>query len=193
MQSPPEPWINYPEIWKTQASFMSWVRGGVRSGLWKRHPVKLEFLKESMILVKNTNTRSMKRFPMVKAAVCAICGNVTPQKDVEVDHIIGNHSLKSMDDLRSFVEAMIFVKKEDLQLVCKSCHKVKTLSERSGISFEEALTEKELIAIFKEKRDKQWLKDRGITPGATIAVRKDQIRKKLLEEKNGSQEVDNSP
>ena len=177
------PWEEYPHIWKTQAAFMSWVRGGIRGGLWKKHPIKLEFLKENMIMVPNTNPRSMKRFPFVKAARCALCKRTTPQKDVEVDHLTGNHSLRSMDDLRAFVEAMLFVTKDDLQLVCKPCHKVKSYAEKEGISFELAFATKEAIAIQKTKKDSTWLKERGIIPASSAPKRRIQIIQQLMEEK----------
>ena len=176
------PWEIYPEIWKTQAAFMSWVRGGIRGGLWKKHPVKLEFLKENMELVPNTNPRSMKRFPKVKAARCALCQQITPQKDIEVDHLTGNHALRSMDDLRAFIEAMIMVTKEDLQLVCKPCHKVKSYAEKQSISFEHAQAEKLAISLIKEKKDVQWLKDRGIVPESSAPKRRTQIVNQAKEE-----------
>src|SRR5690554_2980734 len=112
------PWENYPEIWKTQAAFMAWVRGGIRRGLWEKHPVKLNFSKSQTFPMKNDNPRSMKRFPTVNGSKCAICEGVFKSSETQVDHIHGNHSLKNMDDLRTFIEAMIMVKEEDLQVVC---------------------------------------------------------------------------
>lgn len=177
------PWIEYPEIWSTQAKFMSWVRGGIRLGLWKKHPVKLEFLKESTVLMVNTNPRSMTRFPKVKAVVCALCKQTVKASEAEVDHIHGNHSLKSLDDLRKFTESMIIVKKSDLQIACKPCHKVKSYSEREGISFEHAKAIKQAIEICSTKQDKAFLTDRGITPATSAAKRRTQIESYLKEGK----------
>lgn len=158
---------------------MSWVRGGVRLGLWKRHPVKLEFLKASTTQVVNLNPRSMKRFPMVKAVTCALCKQVVKAAEAEVDHIHGNHSLKSMDDLRSFVESMIVVKMSDLQIACKPCHKIKSYSEREGISFEHAKAIKQAIEICKAKQDKKFLIERGIKPAASAPGRRTQVENVL--------------
>jgi 5-methylcytosine-specific restriction endonuclease McrA len=177
-----QPWIEYPHIWNTQAKFMSWVRGGVRLGLWKQHPVKLEFLKASTTLIVNTNPRSMKRFPMVKAVTCALCKETVKASEAEVDHIRGNHSLKSMDDLRSFIESMIIVKMSDLQIACKPCHKIKSYSEREGISFEHARAIKRAIEICKNKQDKQFLIERGIKPANSAAGRRTQVEVVLKEE-----------
>lgn len=177
-----EPWVEYPHIWDTQAKFMSWVRGGVRLGLWKKHPVKLEFLKSSTVLIENTNPRSMKRFPMVKAVKCALCGETVKAADAEVDHIHGNHSLKSMEDLRTFIESMIMVKVSDLQMACKPCHKIKSYSEREGISFEHARAIKKAIEICKAKQDKQFLIDRGIKPASSTSGRRKQVEEVLKEQ-----------
>lgn len=177
-----EPWIEYPHIWDTQAKFMTWVRGGIRLGLWKQHPVKLEFMKESTVLIKNTNPRSMKRFPMVKAVKCALCGETVKACDAEVDHIHGNHSLRSMEDLRTFIESMILVKVDDLQMACKPCHKIKSYSEREGISFEHARAIKKAIEICKAKQDKQFLVERGIKPASSAARRRTQVEDVLKAE-----------
>lgn len=170
-----EPWTEHKNIWPTEAKFMSWVRGGIRAGLWKKHPVKLEFLKKHTIMMVNTNPRSMKRFPLVKGGRCALCGALHSMKDIEVDHLTGNHSLRSMDDLRAFIEAMIMVRFEDLQLVCKSCHKIKSHAEKQGISFEEARQEKLAILLIKEKKEVAWLKERDIIPASSAPKRRQQI------------------
>lgn len=182
------PWEESPHIWKTKAAFMSWVRGGIRRGLWEKHPVKLEYMGEQTFKIVNTNPRSMKAHPMVNASRCAICGvveKITVEKKnyFEVDHMTGNHSLRSMDDLRAFVEAMLFVTKADLQIVCKPCHKVKSYAEKEGISFELAFATKEAIAIQKDKKDSTWLKDAGIMPASSAPKRRAQIIDKLMEEK----------
>lgn len=175
------PWIEHSGIWSTQAKFMAWVRGGIRAGLWKKHPVKLEFLKKHTVMIENTNPRSKKRFPLVKGARCVLCGELHGQADIEVDHKSGNHALRSMDDLRAFIEAMIMVNFDSLQLVCKGCHRIKTYAEKQGISFEDARAEKHAIQICKEKKDLQWLKDRGIIPARNATKRREQIVQHLKE------------
>ncbi|MNF51329.1 hypothetical protein D3C85_737390 [compost metagenome] len=176
-----DPWIQHKTIWPTEAKFMSWVRGGIRAGLWKKHPVKLEFLRQNTILTVNTNPRSMKRFPMVKAARCALCRAVHSIKDIEVDHLTGNHSLRSMDDLRAFIEAMIMVTFDDLQLVCKPCHKIKSYAEKQGITFADARAEKHAILLIKGKKDVTWLEERGMIPASNQVGRRKQIIDALKE------------
>jgi len=179
-----EPWRDFPQIWSTQSKFMSWVRGGIRMGLWKKHPVKLEFIKRNTVMIENTNPRSMKRFPMVKAFKCAICDGTFSATKIEVDHIVGNSSLKTMDDVRSFIESMILVTFDDLQIVCHDCHDIKTHAEKQGITFEEAKIEKQVIAICKGSTSsvKAFLIERGITPAGNAEQRKKQVREALKRE-----------
>jgi hypothetical protein len=178
------PWVEHSKIWKTESAFMSWVRGGIRSGLWKKHPVKLEFLKQNTELMVNTNTRSMKRFPMVAAARCVICKELHSKSIIEVDHKIGNSSLRSMDDVRSFIESMIMVSFDDLQLVCKSCHKIKTHAEKKGITFKQAKVEKLAIEVCKGSTDavQAFLRERGYTPAGNAAKRRLQVIEALQQE-----------
>lgn len=173
-------WEKHPSIWKTQSAYMSWVRGGVRRGLWNKHPLKLEFMKSKTIMIENTNPRSKARFPEVKGCVCELCLDTFKISECEVDHKTGNHSLKSMDDLRGFIEAMIEIDLNDLQMVCKGCHRIKSYADKYEISFEEAKATKMAIEIVKSKKDKQWLEERGIVPASAQAKRREQIFKELL-------------
>lgn len=179
-----EPWVEHSNIWKTESAFMSWVRGGIRGGLWKRHPVKLEFIKRNKEMLVNTNPRSMKRFPFVAGGRCALCNEMHSMSEIEVDHKTGNSSLRSMNDVRSFIESMILVSFDDLQLVCKPCHKIKTLAERMGVTLEEAKVEKQVIAICKGSVSsvQAFLLERGITPASNGEKRRNQVREALQEE-----------
>jgi len=154
---------------------MSWLRGGIRSGLWKKHPVKLEFLKQNMEQMVNTNPRSKKRFPYVKAGRCAICKVLHKQTDIEVDHLTGNHSLRLLGDLQGFIEAMVLVTFSDLQLLCKPCHKIKSHAEKLGITFQHAAADKTAIELGKFKKDLAWLRERGIVPASSWPKRRIQI------------------
>ena len=147
MSSKQMPWEAYPDIWKSEAAFMSWLRGGIRGGLWNKHPVKLEFIKKNRIQIPNPNPKGKK--PTVWGALCALTGEIVPINQVQVDHKVGNHSLRSIDDIQSFIEAIVLVTDDDLQLVSKDAHTVKSHSEKKGITFEEALIEKKVIAFGK--------------------------------------------
>lgn len=178
-------WEIHPHIWKTESAYMSWIRGGVRRGLWNKHPIKLEFLNENTFLIKNTNPRSMKRFPEVKRCRCILCQKIFPTGEVEVDHIEGNHSLKNSNDIGTFIKSIIEVSKEDLQIVCKPCHKIKSYADKEGISYKEATAVKKAIELIKTKKDIQWITNKGVVPMSSQAKRRTQIIEILNKENNG--------
>lgn len=182
------PWEAYPHIWKTESAFMSWLRGGIRGGLWNKHPVKLEFIKKHRIQIPNPNPKGKK--PTVWGAECALTGNIVPINQVQVDHKVGNHSLQSISDLQSFIEAIVLVNDDDLQLVSKDAHAVKSYSEKMGITFEEAVIEKKVIAFGKLPAKEQTkiltdvLGESIITSLNTKAKRINEYRKILKGENN---------
>lgn len=143
-----KPWQSHPTIWKTEAAFLTWLRGGIRRSLWARHPIKLEFLKKHRKRIPNPNPRGKVAF--VWGATCALTGRDYPLKDIEVDHIVGEHSLSSLDRLQSFIEGIVLVGEDDLQLVSKEAHKIKSYADKHKITFKEASAVKK--AIDWEKR-----------------------------------------
>lgn len=173
-----KPWELYPQFWSTEAAFLSFIRGGIRRHLWAKNPIKLEFLKEARKMITNPNVRLRKGRPKVWGGVCEMCNKEHILKNMEVDHKTGEHSLRSTEDIQKFVEGIVFVRKEDLALLCKPCHKAKTYSERSGMSLEDARIEKQCIAIQKGD-DKAWLRSQGLTPASNAKKRRDQIRQHL--------------
>lgn len=150
-----DPWENYPHIWPTQASFMSYIRGGIRRGLWEKHPVKLEFIKKNRIRVPLGKKTNRNPEGLVWGCRCALCGKIFRESDCQVDHIKGNHSLKTVEDILEFIKSLIFIREEDLQIVDKECHKIKSYAERNNISFKEAGFEKEAIKFSKKKVEEQ--------------------------------------
>lgn len=175
-----EPWISYPHIWKTKAAFLSFIRGGIRRALWNRSPIKLEFIKKYRKRIKNPNPKG--KVAEVWGGTCSLCNKDFPTQQLNVDHKIGNNSLKELGELQTFIESIVLVQESDLQFVCLPCHKIKNLQERTGVDFESAKITKEVIAIMNSKADKQWLKDRGITPASNAKLRRKQIEEVL---KNG--------
>ena len=171
------PWEEHKHIWKTESAFLSYVRGGIRRSLWNKSPIKLEFLKANRKRVVNPVAKNRTRFPLVWGGNCYVCKNDFALKDMEVDHLTGEHSLRKLEDLQKFVEGIVCVSNKDLGLICKSCHKAKTYSERSGMSLEDALIEKEAIAICKlpVAAVRDWIASRGETPEKTAKARREQI------------------
>lgn len=178
-----EPWKEHPNIWKTQATFMSFLRGGIRRSLWNKSPIKLEYIKKARVRIPNPNPKG--RVAEVWGAECALCNKVLPIADIEVDHKQGNVSLNSIGDIQSFIESIVCVSFDDLQLVCKPCHKAKSYSEKQGISFKDAKIEKEVIVICSGD-EKAWLTERGVVPAKNAKLRREQVRGVLNEEQQES-------
>ena len=172
-----KPWEEFPEIWKTKAAFMSYLRGGIRRAIWNRSPIKHTVIQKQRKKVLNEKTGNM-----VWGGTCYLCGQDFVMKDLQVDHIVGEHSLKEIDDIQSFVESMTCLSEDMLGLCCKPCHSAKTLQERKGISFEEAKTEKRVIELTKMPvKDIQKILDKHNLPSNNAKVRRENL-KKLVEE-----------
>lgn len=172
-----QPWIEYPHIWKTEAAFLSFVRGGIRRALWNKSPIKLEFLKAHRKRVKNPVAKNAVRFPEVWGGTCYQCDKDFALKDIEVDHLTGEYSLRKLEDLQSFVEGIVCVSAKDLGLICKPCHKAKTYAERSGMSHEDAIIEKQAIALCKQPVAlvRAYISSQGVAPASTAKGRRAQI------------------
>ena len=177
-------WEMYPQIWKTESAFMSWIRGGVRRSLWSKHPVKLEFIKRNRIKIPNPNPKG--KVAEVWGGVCSLTGDVHILANLEVDHITGNHSLRVLSDIENFIKGIVLITLDDLQFVSKEAHKIKSYAEKQGISFEEAKIEKEVIEIIKQKKDKAYLQEHQLPVSSTQSARRATIvahKLSLLKEK----------
>lgn len=179
MSAPYQPWVEYPHIWKSESAYLSFVRGGIRRYLWSKNPVKLEFEKESTVQIPNDNPRSIKRFPTVAGGRCTICSGLFKRTEMECDHLTGEHSLRSLNDVQSFIEGIVFIRKEDLAMVCKPCHGIKTYAERYGLSFEDAKATKQAIEF--EKKGVKKVVDMLTKSGYNVPSSKDKRRDMLVE------------
>ena len=173
---------------------LSSVRTMIRS-TWGDSIFKTEFLKSNSVLIKNTNTRSMKRFPMVRKYQCAICKEYFSGTEVELDHLDSENALTEYEHINDFFKTIVLTSPDKLQVLCKDkktkklgvtrfgCHNIKTYQERYNVSFEQALAEKKAIKLIKDKVDKQFLIDHNVTPESKQARRRQQIVEVLMKEK----------
>ncbi len=165
-----EPWEVQGVPWKTEAAYWSWVRGVLRKG-WSRHPVKLEYIKQNRHKIPNPNPNG--KAATIWGMTCASCSNDFPvsmakkTRDrvkaeyntdivcIEINHKNAASSLRCKEDLEGFAGRLLYVNLDDLEPLCKTCHGIHTYAERMGITFEEAVIEKEVIAFGKLKIKEQ--------------------------------------
>lgn len=139
------PWEEFPEVWKTQSAFFTWLRGGLRRAIWEKYPPKINFKNKKCMPPPETYTGRAK-----SGDYCALSGEWIAKSYLEVDHIKGNVSLREWEDVVPFIRHLC-TSDDNMQLVGKEAHKIKSYAERSGISYEEARIEKEAIRLMKDK------------------------------------------
>lgn len=135
-KTPPYP--HFPE-WTT-AKFFAFIRSGLREK-FNRYPAKYRALKlvetkrtvvdEKGHIVRFKEGRKAGELKTVNVYKCASCSSLFKQSEVQVDHIKPAGSLKSFDDLPSFVERL-FCGVEGLQVLCSLCHDIKTKQEKNN-------------------------------------------------------------
>lgn len=149
-----------PEVFPSKASYIDLLRKCIRAG-WVKHPVKQAYKESKKKKIKNPNPYHQKRFEYVWGYTCEICGEDYVEKDIEVDHKVGNIRFTEIEEFESYALAILHIAPEDLQILCAyrdtdvrsrkkhSCHHIKTLAEKNGISFEEAKVLKRVIQVEK--------------------------------------------
>lgn len=156
------------------------VRGAVRKA-WMRSPTKLSLLAKSAIHVSDVPKNKLPK-GLTKVSKwlyeCNMCKDYFIPSKIQCDHVGGENSLKTYDDMVGFTRSILDVGWEDLQLLCVECHGYKTYSERYDVSLEQAKSEKEVIAVMNSGvvKQKAFIKKHGVTPATTIVKRRYQIR-----------------
>lgn len=191
-------WNYYTHIWKTESAYLSWIRGQIRQ-IWNTCPQKIEFLKKNVKqlpkLDENGDEIKFKngKVRLYKSYVCNYCDKVcydsekiANKKTYAVDHVKGNHSLTKFEHIPTFLDAIVRVREEDLQILCKSCHDIKTYAETQNITFKAAIFQKEAIKLLNEKQDKQFFTDRNLPIPKNAELRREQIVEILEKELNPS-------
>ena len=161
---------------------VSWWRSAVRQ-MFSNSIFYRKYIEDQSTLVVNENPRSKKRYPMVKRFTCAICGEQFGSGDIELDHLDGGNSNKSLSDADSFIKAIMFVTPDDVQILCKDkkkvvnkkkvltkfgCHALKTYVDLHGGTLEEARVKKQHKLYASQKRLQQELEARGMVVPKTI-------------------------
>ena len=162
------------------------VRSAVRKS-WLRAPTKLSLLMKSAVHVSDVPAQLRPKRLTANSKwlyKCELEGTYHIASDIEVDHKVGEHSLKSYEDMVSFTKGILDVSWDDLSVVSKEAHAIKTYSERYGVTYEEAKALKPVIAVTKTTaaKQKKWLSDRGVKPASNQNGRTKQITEILKED-----------
>lgn len=160
----------------TEKSLVSAVRGAIRK-TWMKHPTKLAFLMKYTYADLDPTTRTKWLVD------CMQCKSAFKQTEVEIDHIKGNHACSQLKDIVEYAKTILHVGFNDLQILCKECHSIKTYSDKMGISFEDSEKEKKIIAktLQTVTKQKEELTKAGFTPSeiSNNTKRRDCYRKLL--------------
>ena len=135
-----KPWEIYPEIWPTEGKFWTYMRGSIRKAFWEANPIKINF--------KHANCSAPPEGYKGKCksgAHCSLSGVWECKSKLEVDHKDGNVPLTSWKHVLPFIQHM-FPLYEELSLVTKEAHRVKSYAEKHDLTYEEAKLVKEAIA-----------------------------------------------
>lgn len=106
----------------TESAFWSFIRSALRqkSRWWK--PIT-ECKMKARRAYKGPSKRQKFEYQ------CNSCKEWFPEKQINVDHIKPAGSLNCKEDLAGFVERL-FCELDNLQVLCESCHDVKTKLEK---------------------------------------------------------------
>ncbi len=162
-------------IWPTEAKYWEWLRGSLRR-LWSDYPLRKEWKKRQLRLVTKEEREANLYHPSTKhVGQCSFCNEWMAGSKLECDHLVESQGCTSKETAESFLWHCGGLTGDAFRLACKPCHKTRSYQQRVGGSFEEAKIQKQAIAIMNEKNDKQWLLDKGSTPGRNAKIRKQQI------------------
>lgn len=165
-----KPWLAEGSIWKTEALYWAWLRSQLRR-VWSAYPIKSAY-KRTLGRPPTIHERKLKVFHPSTKRVCPCnnCGRVMPISKLQVDHVVGNHSLLSFDDVKAFVIAMGALTFDDFQPLCKSCNSIKGTAETHGQTFEQALDRRCVIKYTKQLNVEKML----LLAGAKLTTKKQQ-------------------
>lgn len=106
----------------SESAFWTFIRSALRqkSRWWK--PIT-ECKMKSRRTYKGPNKRQKFEYQ------CNTCKKWFPEKQINVDHIVGAGSLNCSADLAGFVDRL-FCEQDNLQVLCEVCHNEKTQLEK---------------------------------------------------------------
>lgn len=127
--------------------FWQFLRSGLRR-LSQRYPPLYEALAAAKRPYNGPNKRQKVCYE------CAECKGLFATKEVAVDHIKPCGSLSCKDDVANFIETL-FCERENLQVLCSTCHSLKSIMDKHSCTKEEAIIIQKVAAFNKMKATQQ--------------------------------------
>lgn len=127
--------------------FWQFLRSGLRR-LSQRYPPLYEALAAAKRPYNGPNKRQKVCYE------CAECKGLFPTKDVAVDHIKPCGPLNCKSDVPEFIETL-FCEGSNLQVLCSTCHNLKTIMDKHSCTKEEAIIIQKVAAFNKMKSTQQ--------------------------------------
>lgn len=174
------------QVWKTEATYWSYVRGALRR-LWSDYPLRKVWKNSQLRPLTLEEKASGTYHPSTKkVGQCSFCKGWFAGSKLEVDHIEQSDGCTSKTTAESFLWHCLGRVGVDFRLACKPCHKIQSHAQRVGLDFESARVEKEIIELQKTKKDKEFLSSKGVIPSPNKDKRKLQLREVLSAIRNKS-------
>ena len=126
-----------------EAKFTALLQSALRV-VWTKHPSKLSLVQSRSVALKV----GPKDKPIFHIQ-CFHCKKMYKLKEIEVNHKTQVGGLLKLEDRYRFLDNLLLVQPEDLELLCHECHGIVTYMERYGVSRREAIIEKKCIAFSK--------------------------------------------
>lgn len=121
---------NRPNSYEGDRKDLTLIRTGLRQA-FTRSKYKAIFLSLSRVEIPQYNkSGKLSKRPMVRY-LCAECKCLHPSSDINVDHIEKVGSFDCISEIKDFFDR-IFCSYDNLQVLCKPCHDVKTKQERKA-------------------------------------------------------------
>lgn len=140
------------DLWRTESEWWAWLRGKSRQ-IWSDYPIRNNFKRTK--LVPNFEGSKVTSSRVKSVGQCQICSEWFAGSNLQVDHITQAGSIgNSWEGYFNWFYDLL-AEEDNMQLVCKPCHLVKTHADRLGVSFEEARIKKEIIRFSKMDEDSQ--------------------------------------
>lgn len=139
-----EPWEIYPELWKNQTAFFTYLRGHLRL-LWSRYPAKLKWKSTKLVEPPKGYEGRAK-----KLGQCHYCKQWFAASHLEVDHVEQAGQCNSWETSQQFLYNLLDCN-SNWVLADKVCHRIKSYAEKMSLTFDEAALLKEVIRIDKEE------------------------------------------